>query len=423
MTSIDTNTAPHSAATRTSPHRAGAAADSSAQSAAAGTTGDTVEISEEARELQSVKVMSQGTAGTEGMAGADAAKVKVKAPAPGTGEHDKFRKLMDTVRLQKSDVLSRIRSVLDDNGIKLSGLGKIKLEVDSGGRIVVGGVKDKELAKKLEKALNDDPGLAAAVSEYRKNEKEFSRQVKEYTGYTLYDLGMATRGQPNSRIKADDRYNPDMRSYTNLNFLGMDAKSLIDADDVRAFSFDGGIDFSAEISVMTDPESGIADAMEGMFEKVKKSFDDLNGETLARLMREAGEGEINKEELKKLSLNADKATITVDNTGKVQVEGELSADPEMNRRGVELIKKLVEEMLLEADTNSYGVNLFAAGSEGFLAKEAKEGRSGGTTVTARMTGGTVSQIFSTGGGTTGAAGGLSQRLRDIQRNAYSNLIG
>lgn len=373
---------------------------------------DTVEISDEARGL-SLKTGEE-----------QSPPVNILNPAkrlqPGSEEHDAFKELMQKVKNQKSDVLSRIRSTLEKSGIKLSDLGKIKLEVDSGGKIVVGGVKDKKMAERIEKALNDEAGLASAVAEYRKNEKEFSRQVKDYTGATLYELGMAARGQVNSRIEEKGGYTGNMEAYTQLAFLGS-ANSFINVNDVRALSFDGDIDISGEISVMTDPESGIGDAMNSMFEKVTESFDKINGELIARLQAEAGPGgKIDQAKLEKMLLNADKAEITVDNRGKIKVEGELSKDAEVNRRGLEMIEKLVKTMLAESDTNSYGINLFSAGSEGLLARVREKGGSA-TRVAAHMQYGRVVKISADSEGSTGSA--LERRIQDMQRQGYSRVLG
>lgn len=410
------NAAAHNTASFTPARRAGEAGNAAGAAAPVadnglGTIVDTVEISEEARQL-SLQAGNQ-----------ELPPVGILDPAKrmelGSEEHKKFTEFMAKVKGQKSSVMSGIQSVLEKNGIRLSGLGKLKLEVDSGGRIVVGGIKDKDMAKRIEKALNNEPGLAASVAEYQKNEKEFSRQVKDYTGATLHELGMAARGQVNSRIEEKGGYE-DTRAYERLAFIGS-AALFINADDVKAFSFDGNIDFSTEVSAMTDPEGAVTDEMDGMFDKVKESFGKLNGKLLARLQSEAGEGgEIDKAEFERMFLNADKAVITVDSRGEIKVEGELAPDAATNRRGLEIIEKLVKDMLMDVGTNSYGVNLFSLGADGFLAREEERGR-GGSRMVARMEFGQVVKLAAEKDAT--GSGALEQRLQAMRREANHRLLG
>ena len=371
-------------------------------------TGDSVEISAEARRLQ------------EGELELVSLMNPAKTMAVDSDEHKKFRALMDTVKRQKSGVMSRIESVLEKNGIDLAGLGKLKIEVDKSGRVVVGGIKNKNMAANIQKALNQEKGLAAEIAEYRKNEKELSRQVKDYTGCTLYQLTMTARGDVSedirSEVEQDGKYYMGADYYMKLGFLGS-TRSFINADDVAALSFEGNIDFSGEISVMTDPEGEIRNAMDGMFGKIRDAFDVVNSKLLDSL--EGAGAEVDGENISKRLLDANKASITVDSRGQVKVEGRLSDDDAINRRGLEIIERLAKEMLLEVGTNSYGVNLFTAASHGLIDRKMREeGGGSDARVVARMENGTVRDVYVASNHTENK---LERQLQNMLKKASSHI--
>lgn len=373
--------------------------------------GDSVEISAEARSLLKESEPEKDW-------------VNVLQPAKkllvGSEEYDKFRALMETVKEQKSGLLSRITAALGKKGIDPASLGKIKIEIDKSGKAMVGGIEDKALAAAVERALNDDPGLAAEIAGYQKNEKELSAQMTDYAGASLYELTMTARGDTSERVRKaaeqDGKYDLNPDYYMTLGFLG-GAGTFISREDVAALSFEGNMDFSGEISVMSNPEGGIKDAMNGMFEKVTKAFEELNA-GLRDSLKAAGI-ELSDEDLSKRLLNAANAEITVDNRGMVQVGGMLSGDKAANAKGIAIIGQLVREMLVEAGKNSYGVNLFTAASQGLIDKKVREeGGSADARVVATMRFGRVKDIDVESRNTTNK---LEQQLQDALKRASGHI--
>lgn len=206
---------------------------------------------------------------------------------------------------------------------------------------------------------------------------------------------MSERGDINERIRSqieqDGKYPMDADYYMRLGFLGS-ARDFINSDDVAALAFNGDIDFSGELGLMANPEEGVRDAMNGMFEKVRKEFDAINTK-LRKRFEEAGV-EVTDEIAAKFFLNPDKASITVDNRGAVKVEGWLAGDDATNRQGLAIIERLARQMLLETGNNSYQVNLFTAASQSMIDRQARE-NGGGTDarVVARMENGTVRDVY------------------------------
>ncbi len=180
--------------------------------------GDTVEISQEARDLLENPPPSEPRKPWSIM--------KYETPLVRDSEEEKkFRELMGRVKSQKSDLMSRIEDIFKKHGISQKDYGKVKIEVDGSGRMVVGGVEDSKTAKAIEKALNSDKGLGKELLQFQKDERELSRQMKEYSGCSLFELTMTQQGDVAKSIR--DRVEEAMKDspprdeyYTNLGFLG-----------------------------------------------------------------------------------------------------------------------------------------------------------------------------------------------------------
>lgn len=318
-----------------------------------------------------------------------------KALEKDSAAEKKFRELLQSVKSQKSGVMSEIENALKKAGISISGLGKLKLEVDSSGRIVAGGLRDKAANRAVEKALNDVGGLGAKIKQYQADEKNLSKEIKDYTGCSLYELTMTSQGNINRRIR--DTMDPEGENnlgddyYWNLAFMG-DTASVVGKEDVVALSFSGMIDFSGETRAMAEPEKTIKESMQGMFGKVTDKFAAINGDLLAT-MKDRGV-ELDPEFRETYLLDASRVNITVNNLGEVQIDGMLAKDRKTHDKGVEIIKQMVQEMLNETDDNSYHMNMFTAAGESMVNRMAdeigsEEGLGRDAKVTARIRNGIV----------------------------------
>lgn len=317
-------------------------------------TGDSVEVSEEAkrlaREREDMSSLMQ----------------PAKTLRAGTEEYDAFRNLMDTVKSRKKDIASRIDALVKESGVAAPDRGKLKIEVDSSGKILVGGIADKAAIRALEAALNSDKSLGADIREYQQNERELSRRIKDYTGCTLYELTMTAAGDTNARIRehleGDGKFVGSPDYYMRLGFLGS-AQEFVTADDIAELSFGGGVDFSGEVDFMANPEGNIKKSLDQLQTSIQSAFDELNAELLERF-EALGE---KPEEGTLLDLLG--TVVRLDSDGGVAIEGAVSSDPELNQKGMEIIKRLAEKLLNDTETNSYHANAFLAASHNLLNRD------------------------------------------------------
>ena len=294
-------------------------------------------------------------------------------------EEREFRELMQRVKSQKSDLMSRMEDIFKRNGIAQKDYGKVKIEVDSSGKIVVGGVKDPKKARAIEKALNADATIGQSLLQFQNDEKELSRQIQAYSGCSLFELTMTQKGDINKRIRdhveeaMKDGPLPGDDFYKNLGFLGENLGHVVDAQDITELGFQGSIDFSGETSVLAEPERSIKEEMEAMYKKVQEDVEQYNAEVKKRLKAEGVDIEHMSAEMKaKHFLDAAGVRITVDNLGAVTIEGAFSTDEENNRKGEEIVKKHAFEMLNTTDGNSYHINIFTAAGKTLAGKMADE---------------------------------------------------
>lgn len=328
--------------------------------------GDTVEISEEARSLLEADKAGETWKPFTFM---DPEAVLVA----GSKEETEFRELLKSVKSQKSDIMSRIQDILKENNFSLGDLGKIKVEVKNNGKIVVGGLRDAKAAKAIEEALNRDKSLGKALKQFQHDEEELNKQIKKYTGCSLYELTMTAQGDINKRVR--DTVESQMGSpprdefYWGLYFLG-ETTSVVNLDDVTALGFGGMIDFSGELTTMAEPEQNIKESMGELGRKIQEEFDAVNNEIIEK-MKAAGV-EIDEDFKDKYLLDLTKAKITVDSLGGVNIEGMFAGGSETHKRGESIVRNLVSFMLNDYDANSYHRSVFVDASEHLLKQTAEE---------------------------------------------------
>lgn len=322
---------------------------------------DSVEISAAARQMAGLDETQTGS-----MLSSE------KKLAIGSKDHEAFQDLMDKVKRSKSELTSRIKSVLDSKSISLVDRDALKIEVGKNGKIVVGGISDAQTARRVEKALNGENGLADAILAYQKDEKQLSAQTKEYTGCSLYELTSTTMGKVNERIRSEveSSVNSKLNTefYTNFGFLG-DDEEIINRFDAEQLAFTSGIDFSAEVNVMSDPEGNLKSCMNDLAGSIKEEFASLNDKIVKRF--EAQGVKLDKGTREQLLLDLKKVQISVNSDGDITINGTLSSDEETNAKGIALIEKLAYAMLTDT-SNSYHVNIFSAASQSLLQRHAEQ---------------------------------------------------
>ncbi len=358
--------------------------------------GDSVEISQEARDLLDNPPPAEPRKPWSIM--------EYETPlVRGSEEEEKFRELMRSVKSQKSALMSRIEDIFKQHGISQKDYGKVKIEVDSSGRIVVGGVKDPKTAKAIEEALNSEKGLGGSLLQFRNDEKELSRQMRKYSGCSLYELTMTQQGDISKRIRdqveeaAGDGPLPGDAYYTGLGFLGENLNHVAGSADIAELAFQGSIDFSGETNTLAEPERAIKAELEEMNRKIREEVEEYNAAVKERLEAEGVNVEKMSAEMKaEYLLDAAGIRITVDNLGTVTIEGTFSTNEENNKRGEAIAKRHAFDMLNKTEDNSYHINIFAAASKTLIDRmtdevgEEKMGRD--ARVVAEIAGGVAGDI-------------------------------
>lgn len=348
--------------------RAASAEVKAPSGAATEESGDSVEISQEARELLEKSASSE--------AWRPWSMMEYETPLVGGSEEEKkFRELMKSVKSQKSDIMSQVKDIFARHGISRADYGKVKIEVDDSGKISVGGVRDAKTAKAIENALNADKTLGKKVLQFQRDEKELSKQIKEYSGCTLFELTMTQRGDVNARIRecvegATKDDSPDDEFYWNLGFLGENLNHVVGVQDVFDLGFQGAIDFSGETNTLAEPERNIENELEAMYRKVQEDFDRHNADVAARM--EAAGIEMTDEMKAMYFLDAAGVTITVDNLGAMTVEGLFSDNGDNHKTGEDMVRKRVTEMLNKTEDNSYHINIFTSASATLIRRMADD---------------------------------------------------
>lgn len=387
----------------------------STQQKTTSTDGDSVEISQEARDLLENPPPSEPWKPWSIM--------EYETPLVRDSEEEKeFRELLKNVKSQKSDIMSQVNDIFKRHGISQADFGKVKIEVDSSGKIAVGGVRDPKAAKTIEKALNEDKSLGKKLLQFQRDEKELSKQIKEYSGCTLFELTMTQQGDINKRIRARVeevmKDNPPLDSfYHNLSFLGENLNHVVGVQDFFKLGFQGAIDFSGETNVLAEPERNIKNELETMYGKLQEEFNKHNAEVLERL--EAAGVDITDEMKDRLLLDASKVKITVDNLGAVTIEGAFSGNADNHKKGEEILNRLVTEMLNKTEDNSYHINIFTSASDALLQRMTddlgEENMGWDTKVVAEVANGVV-------GGIRVSSPKTEAKLKDSIQETVNNMV-
>lgn len=101
---------------------------------------------------------------------------------------DKIKTLAQSLNDKKSDIDGRVQDALDKVGYKAGVNDTLKIDVDNSGKIIVSGVKDRNMAKQIEQELNKDKTLGKDIKDFRFERNTFSGELKKATGSSLEDL-------------------------------------------------------------------------------------------------------------------------------------------------------------------------------------------------------------------------------------------
>lgn len=79
----------------------------------------------------------------------------------------------------RNSISSAIKSALKNSGLGSVDANKLKIEIGSNGKIMVGGIKDKKKLQEIQEALNKTSGLAGQIKDYQNKEKLLKADVAD----------------------------------------------------------------------------------------------------------------------------------------------------------------------------------------------------------------------------------------------------
>lgn len=279
---------------------------------------DTVEISDEAR-----------------------AALRASGEPPFTAEDlsplkSRFGKLLGRERA----IFSRLSGILSKPGFKRGAYDQLKVEIDSKGRAIVGGVSDVKTARALEKAINGDPKLLKEIVDYQAEEKSLSTDLHTVTGMSLKDYA--------DRIDSLQRRDEKQREKLGTeDALALKDQPLHGADpefaEMLSERFTAGsafMDISGLNNILEDAEGTVNTMMRKTTGGIAGAFKEMN----KAIRQDAAQADDPAQYIEDSIVDINRLKISVDNTGKVTIEGTASRN---NPKTDQAAKKIVAEMFEE----------------------------------------------------------------------------
>ena len=276
---------------------------------------DIVEISDEAREASRLHLAAGGNS-------------EDRLSLPYTKEDvaslkDRFSKFHDTER----SIHDRLTSLMSKLKLKPGMSNNLKIEIDSNGRAIVGGIDDVKTARALEEAINSDKKLLKDIVAHQKEEERLSLDMREVTGTSLEDYA--------SQIDGLRRAGQDI-------FLEMNTVDTEFADMLTGhYGESGGVaDISGQHNILENAEGTVNKMMSTVTDKITQAFYEMNNGIKANVEDMEDPSQYLDDSLVDLR----RLKISVDNSGNVSIEGTASKNNAETDRAA---KKIIEQMFQE----------------------------------------------------------------------------
>lgn len=307
---------------------------------------DSVELSDEAREL---------------------AKANAATDSARTERRQAIRERLERLSASRADLDSHIKAILKKNGLKPADSQKLRLEVDSNGKIVAGGLNDKEALRAIEEALNREQGLGKQIKEFQRESKALSGDLQRETGMTMEQLVKDMKGGKDDWSKKvhmfytgsvqDDAYFSQLQ---HVDLFREDPELLGMMQDLAA---DTGIDISGDDRTLSEPERVLKNTLTDTWKKIGEAVDEYNKNVMAKMSGDSAMQEPDFAEKYLISLRG--AGITVDSNGGIVIEGEFATDARTAADARKILESFAQEML-EITSEDGEINLFKDATERLL---------------------------------------------------------
>ncbi len=229
---------------------------------------------------------------------------------------------------EKREIASLVEHAAGKAGLSSYEIKKLKIEINSQGKIVVGGLKDRATLKKVQDALNEVDGLAKRIEHYQFLEKNMYNKVKalNITPYRLADDG-----------------NPAINGMDYLEWMIGQADGDIDSveglNDPLAYAmleyFRDPIetaDFSHKDKGVANPQGDMEKSTLAIKNRIVDKFMDYN----RRLNSNADDPN---------RINWNNAKIRITESGAVEIEGSFAKTASANAKAESIVREILQEYL------------------------------------------------------------------------------
>lgn len=287
------------------------------------------------------------------------AKTRAADEAGRAERRDGIRALLEKQAADRADLDAHIKAVLKKSGIGVADSQRIRLEVDSSGKIVVGGVNDRDMAKRIEEALNRELGLAKKLKQFQRESKQLSAELKRETGKSLADLVSEAKGGTDDwskqRIMSNDHQVHDDAYFSDLNHIDLFSENPDLLGYIQDLAANTGIDIGGGDRTLSEPEHVLKEKMKEAWAKIVTAVEEYNAGVIRLTAGDSAQREEDFDDQFLISLKG--ASFTVDSNGGVEITGEFSTDSRTAEKARSIFQAAIDSMLEELGSDGE-TNLF-----------------------------------------------------------------
>lgn len=253
---------------------------------------------------------------------------------------------------EKKNIKSIINSAAKKAGISSGDLGKLKIEVDSSGKVLVGGLDDTALTEKLQNALNEESGFGLRLKEYQNSEEKLYSDV-------VHKKIFAAGGQsPGSTANSEiDVVGMDLleqmvkeEGIDNLDGLGPNVLAYAAAELFRDTTVSA--DFSHKDKGLENPGATVHKELDRVEWAIEKELENIN---LSNRM-----AALNKDQAVADVVSMDNIKITLNENGEIKIEGKFSSSGAADSEARARVGQILQEEFAGQTANGGESNLTTA---------------------------------------------------------------
>lgn len=242
--------------------------------------------------------------------------------------------VLDTVKAlvpEKKAIKDLINRLAEKAGISSGDLAKLKIEVDDSGKVLVGGLADTKMTKKLQEALNEETGFAARLRSYQRREESLYANVISSGIFDMFRMGAGGEVDAVGMDLLEEMVAE--QGIENLDGIGASTLAYACAELFRDNTVSA--DFSHKAKGLADPGATIHSELGKIENTISKELENIN---LQNRMAST-----NRTQALEDVVSMDNVKITLTENGEIKIEGSFSqsgaADSEARAKAVEILQK------------------------------------------------------------------------------------